>query len=234
LYGTTQFGGKDDLGTVFSVHAKTGKEAVLHSFTGGSDGEAPMAGLLKVGGLLYGTTVAGGNQNCYGGCGTVFSIDPSSGTETVLYAFQGGNDGAQPQAGLINVGGTLYGTTTGFDAPSRTGAVFSLTLATNAFNVVYTFANPANGSFPAANLLSVAGKLYGTTENGGTGTCDSNGCGTVFSVDPASGTETVLQSLSESVGVSPTSALIKVGNRLYGTAFGGGTFGGGTIFAVKP
>jgi uncharacterized repeat protein (TIGR03803 family) len=70
-------------------------------------------------GILYGTTGSGGgSRNCYYGCGTVFSIDPNTGVETILYAFRGGTDGATPAASLREVKGTLYGTT---DAGGGTG-----------------------------------------------------------------------------------------------------------------
>src|SRR5215469_624020 len=90
------------------------KETVLYSFLGGSDGASPQAGLIKdKTGNLYGTTYYGGGTGCYGdGCGAVFKLAPD-GTETLLYAFQGGADGESPQAGLImDKSGNLYGTTT--------------------------------------------------------------------------------------------------------------------------
>ncbi|MGB8965114.1 MAG: hypothetical protein WCB99_05695 [Candidatus Cybelea sp.] len=67
-------------GVVYSVSSTSGGEHLLHSFTGGSDGEAPVAGLLDVNGTLYGTTQYGGGSsacaNGYGtvGCGTVFAL----------------------------------------------------------------------------------------------------------------------------------------------------------------
>jgi uncharacterized repeat protein (TIGR03803 family) len=72
----------------------------------------PQAELVNVRGTLYGTTSAGGSsRNCgSGGCGTVFSITPG-GIEKVLYSFGSSPDGYWPEAGLIDVGGTLYGTT---------------------------------------------------------------------------------------------------------------------------
>jgi uncharacterized repeat protein (TIGR03803 family) len=61
---------------------------------------------------LYGTTEQGGAY----GYGTVFKVDPKTGAESVVYSFCSGGgtcaDGAYPWAGsLINVSGTLYGTT---------------------------------------------------------------------------------------------------------------------------
>ncbi len=91
LYGTTNGGGTAGAGVVFKLD-KTGKETVLYSFTGGSDGGYPFAGLIcDSHGNLYGTTNGGGAA----GAGVVFKVD-RSGHETVLYSFTGGSDGGYP------------------------------------------------------------------------------------------------------------------------------------------
>jgi uncharacterized repeat protein (TIGR03803 family) len=112
LYGTATTGGTKDSGTVFKVTSK-GKFSVLHSFTGKSDGGDPGGLIADSKGNLYGTTFVGGNlHDCSDeGCGTVFKL-ASDGTETVLYAFKGGSDGANPQGNLLmGSGGYLYGMT---------------------------------------------------------------------------------------------------------------------------
>jgi len=99
---------------------------VLHSFGSGNDGRLPQAGLIVVGGLLYGTTSQGGGSGCGGGgCGTVFSLDPNTGAETVLYSFQGAPLDGQWPNGLTSVKNALYGTTI-FGGASDHGTVFSL------------------------------------------------------------------------------------------------------------
>jgi uncharacterized repeat protein (TIGR03803 family) len=80
---------------------------VLYRFAGSPDGSSPSAGLINVNGTLYGTTYSGG---AYNDNGTVFSVS-RSGKEKVLYSFRPGTDGARPLAGLLDVNGTLYGTT---------------------------------------------------------------------------------------------------------------------------
>jgi uncharacterized repeat protein (TIGR03803 family) len=100
FFGTTTAGGVSGAGTVFAITG-TGKEVVLYSFAGGTDGAGPEAGLaLDAEGNLYGTTTAGGAN----GNGTVFKLTaPKKGakwTETVLYSFGTGGDGAVPVAGV--------------------------------------------------------------------------------------------------------------------------------------
>jgi hypothetical protein len=123
LYGTTAQGGTEGegSGTVFELGPNGSggwTETLLYRFQGGSDGWSPEAGLIfDRNGNLYGASFFGGGTACYGGsgCGTTFELSPNSGgvwTETLLHRFQGGNDGANPEAALIlDQTGNLYGTT---------------------------------------------------------------------------------------------------------------------------
>jgi hypothetical protein len=125
LLGTTSAGGGTGCGgagcgTVFAATLQ-GDELAKYKFQGGSDGAVPLAGLLLVPGthnVVYGTTEYGGGKggdSCpWGGCGTLFEISRKvkvKGGVGVIYSFPGGTDGARPVGKLINVGGTLYGTT---------------------------------------------------------------------------------------------------------------------------
>jgi uncharacterized repeat protein (TIGR03803 family) len=139
LYGTTLVGGYGKCangkyphagcGVAFKV-SFSGKETVLHRFTGGVDGIFPEAGLAFVNGSYYGTTSAGGSSSCGGyGCGTIFKIAQSG--ETITYVFNGSPDGASPEAGLTNVAGILYGTTAAggsscAGSPTGCGTVFRI------------------------------------------------------------------------------------------------------------
>jgi uncharacterized repeat protein (TIGR03803 family) len=89
-------------------------ENTLHAFQGGSDGALPNGGLIDgKNGNFYGTTVDGGSNSGCQGCGVIFKIAPD-GAETVLYSFQGGNDGAGPSGSLLkDKAGNLFGTTLG-------------------------------------------------------------------------------------------------------------------------
>jgi uncharacterized repeat protein (TIGR03803 family) len=137
FYGTTDVGGDFDGGTVFSV-TPAGVGKVVCSFARTSeDGATPYAGLIYLGGKFYGTTSKGGTH----GDGTVFSVTPA-GSESVVYSFKGGSgDGATPYAGLIYLGGKLYGTTSAGGAYSD-GTVFSVTPA-GVERVVHSFPTSA-------------------------------------------------------------------------------------------
>ncbi len=256
LYGTTlQGGGSGCLsrlgcGTVFRL-TRSGRETVLHSFTGGSDGASPVAELIDVKGVLYGTTHIGGSTGGYCGnvgCGTVYSIT-SRGRENVLYAFQGRSDGNGPVSGLIDVNGVLYGTTEYggrqtlvCEVEGLCGTVYSIS-TTGTEKVIHRFADGTDGANPVADLIAVNGVLYGTTTAGGaTGYCwQPNGnCGTVYSITTA-GQERVLYRFAAGTdGWYPFAPLTNVNGTLYGTTEDGGskdvccgTFGWGTIYALS-
>ena len=250
LYGTTFQGGSlacssgvsnaVGCGTVFKLDP-SGNETVLYSFTAGSDGALPAAGLIMdAAGNLYGTTAHGGGPCPFGsgGCGTAFKLD-AAGTETVLHRFTT-LDGVNPRAGLImDAAGNLYGTAQG-SGPGGSGTVFKLDTAGN-LTVLHAFTGGSDGVFPdAALVMDAAGNLYGTTSlGGGSSTCGGSfgGCGIVFKLDP-SGKETVLHSFTGPDGLFPFAGLIMdaIGN-LYGTTSSGGassncTRGCGTVYKL--
>jgi uncharacterized repeat protein (TIGR03803 family) len=236
FYSTTELGGANGYGTVFSI-TPSGAESVLYSFKGGmGDGEFPDAGLVDVKGTLYGTTQNGGGTKCdenYG-CGTVFSVT-RSGTETMLYRFKAGSrDGTQPFANLINVGGTLYGTTLGGGA-SHDGTVFKISTSGDE-SVLYSFKGyPSDGQAPLAGLIEVNGKLYGTTSEGGAKCAQSRrGCGVVFALT-TSGSETLLHKFrgGSGDGAVPEASLVNVNGTLYGTTHSGGASNAGTVFSLS-
>jgi uncharacterized repeat protein (TIGR03803 family) len=207
-------------------------DSVLHAFTGVPDGSNPVTGLIQgTDGNFYGTTSAGGTHND----GTVFVVTPG-GTETVLYSFAGGSDGANPQAGLIlGSDGNFYGTTAS-GGTDNLGTVFKITSG-GAETVLHSFtAHATDGASPFGGLIEFSGNFYGTTAFGGT-----TNNGTVFRITPG-GAETVLYSFpSAGDGRVPAGNLIlgSDGN-FYGiTVFGGlsgagGANGDGTVFKITP
>ncbi len=229
LYGTTETGGASGAGTVFKVN-KSGKETVLYSFTGASDGANPFAGLLQdAAGNLYGTTANGGSS----GVGTVFKLS-KAGKETVLHSFAGGTtDGCYPFGGLLrDTAGNLYGTTEVCGA-SGVGTVFKLT-KTGKETILHSFAGgSSDGEFPSFTslLMDAKGNLLGVAEQGGTANL-----GVVYKLSKTQKI-TILHSFaggaSDGCDVFGTPAMDTAGN-LYGTANACGSAGAGMIWKVNP
>ncbi len=228
LFGATVMGGGSPncrgggCGTLFSVDPKTGKQKVIYVFEG-TDGRNPSGEFINSNGVLYSTSYRGGSA----GYGTVFSFNPSTHSESVIYSFKGGNDGISPNAPLLNVNSTFYGVTNGGGGPGDHGTVFSVDPTTGVERVVYSFQSGSDGSFPSGNLIEVNGLLYGTTFEGG-----ASQAGTIFSVDPTTGSEKVVHTFRGADGSAPDGSLTKVGNKLYGATAGGGANDQGVLFSV--
>ncbi len=238
LYGTTD-GGGTLFGTVFSVNT-AGRFKLLHVFSnagGYRNGFYPEASLINVKGTLYGTTYFGGSLKRHReGFGTVYTIS-TTGTEKYLYRFKGGSDGASPQAGLIDIDGTLYGTTVqgGGSGCSGYGCGTVYSISTSGVEkVLHRFTDHPDGANPQGGLINVNGTLYGTTSGGG-----SYYGGTIYSIN-TTGKEKVLYSFRGGAdGAQPEAGLIDVNGTLYGTTFSGGgcvsasSSGCGTVFSVS-
>ena len=176
LYGTSQTGGAYDSGYAFGLRPPTksgGKwsEVDIYDFRGGADGGAPITSLTLKSGILYGTTSAGGATSN----GTVFSVTPPSApkgpwTEAVLYSFQGGTEGASPEAGVVfGSGGTLYGTTWGNGVSAGTSYKLTPPSAPGGEwtqRVIHNFDGlEDDGGQPVDSLLLFHGALFGTTSS---------------------------------------------------------------------
>jgi len=242
LYGTTGQGGEPGMGTVFSLNVDGTGFTNLHQFASyaynsqlvtytNSDGSLPYAGLTLAGGKLYGTCYQYGNL----GIGTVFAINIDGTGFTNLHNFKGASEGANPRAGLILSGDSLYGTTVN-GGSSGNGTVFTLNTDGSGFRTIHSFvAASGEGRKPYAGLLLSGNTLYGTTSAGG-----SSDSGTVFSLHTDGTGFTTLYSFTSTAnshqintdGGTPWGPLILSGNTLYGTTEVGGSSGLGTIFSL--
>ncbi len=242
LYGTANGGGSEsgfvNFGTVFAVNTNGLGFTTLHNFAGGSDGANPQAGLVLSNNTLYGTTTAGGND----GNGTLFKVGTDGLHYTNLYSFTAtdpdtstNTDGADPQAGLVLSGGTLYGTAQ-YGGNSGNGTIFAISTNGTRFTNLYSFSGlyfgtNSDGALPLAGLILSGNTLYGTASYGG-----SLGNGTVFSIktDGTGFTNFYNFTGGFTQGAIPQAGLVLSGNTLYGTTSQGGTGGGtGTAFAVN-
>lgn len=238
LYGTTSTGGYG-YGTLFwldSTHPQ--KIHVLHTFTGGTDGATPMAGLaygVYAGGdrELYGTTAYGGSGTCQApsepaGCGTLFVYDLTTKKYSQIYSFAG-TDGAFPLAGLIVPNGAcdtlcVAGTTSqggSNSCPSPwqgCGTAFLMADVSGTWEIAkqYSFEGPPHdGFYPVSSLVhlgtSSQDNFAGTTKYGGSTSSSSNGYGTVFEINGFGPSDVVIHSFdpyNNNDGSQPLSGLV--------------------------
>lgn len=223
------------------------QEGVLHSFQkNGKDAAYPRAGVIfDKAGNLYGTSSLGGT---YDG-GTVYELEPKAGGgwgDTILYSFQPKMKyGADLISGVVfDNAGDLYGTTYS-GGEHNYGRVFELVPRAGgswAETMVHLFnENGTDGFGPLGGVIvDSAGNLYGTTVYGGTGTCFSIGCGTVYELSPRSNghwSEKILYNFANNGtdGVNPYAGVVfdSAGN-LYGTTYSGGANNQGTLFELSP
>jgi uncharacterized repeat protein (TIGR03803 family) len=253
FYGTTEYGGAYNGGTIFRI-APCGTLTTLHSFCAEyrcPDGGMPTATLVQArDGDFYGTTTSGGITGPFAYGGTVFRITPS-GKFTTLYRFcsqSGCEDGAYPYAGLVQAAdGNLYGTTVnggnyGCYGILGCGTVFKIT-PDGALTTLHTFC-PNNvctdGAQPYGGLVEgTDGNFYGTTYTGGLG--GANDAGTVFKMTPDGTLATLYNFCSVTVGsvckdglYSKATLVQAVNGDLYGTTLQSGSKGSGTVFKLTP
>jgi len=182
FYGTASTGGDlnctltntTGCGVVFKLDP-TGKETVLHRFTGNADGAGPAGTLfMDSAGNLYGSATYGGQ---FGGqcgvlgedfgCGTIFKID-TAGKFSVLHSFNNdGTEGLNPNGGLVgDAEGNLYGTTQVSGTDGIGGTVFKVS-KTGKLTVLFNFDGSEGGATPFAGVIRDSkGNLYGTTYQG--------------------------------------------------------------------
>ena len=262
LYGTTDWGGTADNGTVYAMNTDGSGFTTLHSFTAftdptrpfgtNQDGANPFATLILSGNTLYGTAEYGGTS----AEGTVFAVNTDGSGFTNVYSFTSlthnsktgtyvNQDGVVPFGGVIFSDHRLYGTATG-GGSTGSGTVFAVNTDGSGFVNLHNFTalTPlpptsgvnSDGAHPNRSLILSGDTLYGTAPQGG-----SSGRGTIFAINTETLEFTTLYSFTagsgshgtNSDGGNPCDGLILSGSTLYGTASVGGSSGYGTVFAVQ-
>jgi uncharacterized repeat protein (TIGR03803 family) len=230
LYGTTESGGANNLGAVYSV-TTTGAETVMHSFAAGADGENPDAPLTNVNGTLYGTTYQAGKEH-----GTIFTMTPS-GSYNIVYNFGTKTDDClEPDSAMIYVPSknALYGTAYAGGAHGN-GCIFKLNLSGKKpkESVVYSFTGAASSDGTNASAPAFyKNALYVVTPEGRANDYDA-----ILKVT-LSGKESVLYDFQSKVSspdgypCAPFGALLSLNGTLYGTTEYSTHTGDGTVYAV--
>jgi ELWxxDGT repeat protein/uncharacterized repeat protein (TIGR03803 family) len=229
LFGMTNKGGTDDLGTIFKINPDGSGFEVVHSFLGyPGDGSVPQGSLTLDSGSLYGMTREGGAY----GRGAVLRLDTDGSGYTVLHSFTGYPIGsAYPYGSLTLADGILYGMSA-LGGTQNAGSLFQLGTDGAGFSLLHSFAGgTGDGSIPWRSLTLLDGILYGVTEQGG----ESN-AGIFFKISPDGSGYEVLHSFSGGAndGLDPRCTLATDGISLYGTTWVGGAGSSGTVFKIQP
>ena len=230
IYGTTAFGGNPSCGNCGVVFKLTPppsicrmvlcpwNETVIYAPSGGTDPAGLFSGIVfDHAGNIYGESFVGGEFNG----GAVYKLSPAGGgtyTETTLYSFTGGDDGANSMVGVaIDAAGDLYGATT-YGGGGGDGVVFKLVHEAGGytFQLLHAFTGGSDGGMPEGNVvLDSAGNLYGSSSFGG-----------IYQITP-SGTFTVIDTVASGLQ-SPIN--IDAAGNIYGTTYGGGQNNAGSAF----
>lgn len=235
LYGTTEYGGRYGYGTVFAI-APNETYAQLHTFTGDdgqTGGKQPIGGVTVAGsGVLSGTTFFGGSNNY----GTAWRLK-SNGAFSVQHNFDNTDDG--PQGTQLSASGNSYGASL-YGGPKGYGTIWELSKR-GKFTVTHGFTGAdGDGAYPNGGLIQdQAGKIYGTTSQGGAANCF---CGSVFSMAAdGSGFTTLYSFTGGTDGEFPLGPLVRdKDGTLYGTAaetlgsYNCDDHGCGTVWQLTP
>ncbi len=234
LYGATEVGGGNGClkgggcGTVFKIDT-SGTETLLHSFSSPDEGHNPYGDLFQdASGTLYGTTLGGGSNGCWGGCGTVFKVD-TSGTFSVVYSFATGKNGREPTGGLIqDKAGSFYGTTF-YGGSMGIGVVFKLD-TTGKERVLHRFNSGKDGAYPSGGvILDSAGNLYGVDWGSG-----RSNQGVLYKLSKGGTLTALYQFKGGADGELPYGRVVRdAKGNFYGTTSAGGAYGYGVVFKVS-
>jgi uncharacterized repeat protein (TIGR03803 family) len=197
VYGVTTLGGAFGNGTVYQLTPSGNPKAawkrkILHSFTGKGDGKFPLGSLVldSGSGALFGVTNVGGQPEV----GVAYQLLPPAGAvthwvEKIVHTFNtggvGAKDGFSPVAGLIYVGGNLYGTTSNGGGSGAAGVVFKFSPMAGKWQetiLARLKGGGPNAPFGPMTMISAAPlTLIGSSQEGG-GMFGGNG--TVFQLIP--------------------------------------------------
>ena len=220
LYGVTGSGGLNNHGTVFRFDPATNTETVICNFGSNvadtTQGEYPSVLIQGSDGKLYGIAVEGGTNNN----GVLFSVDPTTSTETVLYSF-GKNEvlTARPGSFLQGNNGVLYFV----ESNAGATAIASFNLATNTEAVPYTGAAYSANTPISFLLQGTDGNLYAINYSSG-----AYNAGALLRFNLSTNTLTTLYSFGAQVTdpINPYLLIQGSDGNLYGIAMVPGSLNG--------
>ncbi len=219
FFGSTQYGGPLNIGSVFEIVHGTNVITTIATFNN-STGANPSAGVtLDASGDIFGTTYSGGAS----GEGTVFEIVHGTNAITTLASFNGTNGGFPASGVTLDAAGNLFGTTW-----AGSGTVFEIPRGATTIVPLVSFTNSAGHSPSAGLTIDSAGNLFGTTQYG-----PGSASGTVFEIASGTSALTTLATFNGVNGAYPADTLtLDASGDVFGTTPYGGAGNAGTVFEI--
>lgn len=227
LYGTTLYGGINDLGTLFEYDIATNTLTKKLDFDGANMGMNVYANVIQAAnGKLYGLTNRGGTN----GVGVLYEYDYTTETFTKLLDFETVSSGIGPTIMVEVENNILYGTGSGGGA-NNNGTIFEYNITTSTFTKKFDFESVSSGYNPTLTLMKASnGNLYGLTRNGGL-----NNLGVLYEYNISTEIFTKKLDFSTEIGSTPNGRLQEALNgKLYGLTYYGGLNNKGVIFEFDP
>ena len=226
IWGVSQAGGTDDIGTVFSLYDNGTGYATVTEFHNSQEGKHPKASVSTAGETIYGITSAGGEYES----GTIFKFEDDS--LIVLVHLQPNLQGTDAAGEFLQVGDQTWITTTFNGAANNSGALLRFDSA-EGLSVLEAFSSPTTGGNPSGALIynGATQSLFGTCSSGGNGSA-----GTVYRYSLSDNALTVVHHFGDATdGQYPQGGVILGSDgMLYGTTQSGGLYGQGVIFGLDP
>jgi len=219
LYGTTSFGGSNDVGTVFKINLDGSGFQTLHEFSYEPGGRYPPAGVVLSDQWLYGTTTWAGG---------VFAIQTNGDGFDMVLPMTGSPGPAVPYSGLCRSGTTLYGTTY-YGGDLNFGSVFKVNTDGTGLQILKSF---SVSNQPYGGLVVSGDTLYGTTLGSLAGGNAIDGFGSVFTIKTNGSDYAILKNFNGNDGANPRGTLTLAGTDLYGTTQYGGAYNCGVVFRI--
>jgi uncharacterized repeat protein (TIGR03803 family) len=244
VYGTTNSSQNYDYdGSVYELSPSNGSwlATVLYTFTYSYQVGGPFGGVVfDKQGNLWGTSDAGGNQNCLisndSPCGVLFELTPSASgwNYSAVYQFDRSIGGFPTGTLVLDENGNLYGTLAA-NGPNGNGGVYEYSPFAGLLTVLYSFTGEGQYAYGPHGgvVMDGSGKLYGVDPKSGV-----DGLGFVFRLTPSNGSW-VLTDLHDFTGqddgATPSGPLtLDATGNLYGTTQAGGAFNAGAVFKIAP
>ena len=225
LWGMTSEGA-NDFGTIFKTDGNGENMEVVHTFAA-NPARWPEEELYEASnGLFYGVTWNAGQY----GNGVLYSFDPQLASMEKVLDFKEQETGSTPRTVIEANNGKLYGMTGSGGAYGK-GTLYSVDLATHAFEKILDLNDTVTGSNPRQMVSSAGGKLYGSMIKGGI----LGVYGVLFEFDPIGNLYSILHEFTDSInGYGPGEVMLASNGLIYGTTLAGGAYNQGVLYSFDP